>query len=83
MRKNPLLWISLSVLVVLNGCGNVETNVPELLEPVEVKLDMAEVTRGEIGVYTAYEGALVPEVEELYLPWTDMWILYRLHMGIK
>lgn len=66
MRKNPLLWISLSVLVVLNGCGNVETNVPELLEPVEVKLDMAEVTRGEIGVYTAYEGALVPEVEELY-----------------
>ena len=65
MRKNPLLVLSLSALVMLGGCGNVEKNIPELLEPVEVKLDMAEVTRGSIGIYAAYEGELVPRVEEL------------------
>lgn len=65
MRKNPLLMLSLSALMVLGGCGNAEMSVPDLMDPVEVKLDITEVTRGDVGIYAAYEGELVPKVEEL------------------
>jgi len=41
-------------------------DVPELLEPVGVQMDTAQAYRGDIRTIELYEGAVCPQVEELY-----------------
>ncbi len=64
-QKAAAAVLTLGLLTGLTACGSTQTEVPELLEPVQVKMDLAEVTRGDVGVYTSYKAQLVPFVEEL------------------
>ena len=56
-----------ALLMVLSMSCACAQEVPELLEPVGVKLDMEQARIGEISEITLYNGAVTPYVEELYL----------------
>lgn len=79
MKSKSALFISLLLLVGLTGCtlgeGNSSkeasamgdmTKAPELLEPVDVKMDIAKVQRGDIYQLSTYSGEVVPYTEELF-----------------
>lgn len=60
------LAAALLILAGLTGCGDsAAAEIPELLEPVNVKLDVAQAQMGEIYQIYAFNGAIVPYVEEL------------------
>lgn len=66
MRK----WLAWSLVALtllgLSGCKADETQpVPELLEPVGMQMDIAEVKCSDIQDITVYDGEIVPHVEEL------------------
>lgn len=50
------------------GCGGKETvqQVPELVEPVGVDVDTAEVTRMNLNNMNSYQGEVVPDIKEFY-----------------
>ncbi len=56
------------VLCTASGCGTEKTaiEVPELIEPVGVDVDTAEVTKMDLSSVTSYEGDVVPETKEVY-----------------
>ena len=65
--KRYLAWIlTLSVLTGLTGCGKNETEIPELLEPVDVQADVTEAKMDEVYNITTYSGEVVPYVEDIF-----------------
>ena len=69
MRKTTL-YALLAILLAasLSACAVREPepeSVPELLEPVGVKVDTAVATRGTLYAISAYEGSVVAAAEEL------------------
>ncbi len=70
MKKSITLFSILLILFGLAGCkGNEEDNdVPALLEPVGVQMDVAEAKMDEIYEISTYNGEIVPYVEELQFP---------------
>ena len=68
MKKSIIRIAVLFLLMGLTGCGKKEKeskNVPALLEPVGVQMDIAQVVRDEIFQAETYNGEIVPYVEEL------------------
>ena len=67
MMKRMLYALALTAALTLAGCASPAEapEVPDLLEPVGVKVDTAEVVRGSLYKTTAYEGSLVAAAEEL------------------
>lgn len=58
----------LCVAVLLTGCAEREAEqmeVPELLEPVGVSMDSAQVVRGDIYTVQTFEASVAPATEEL------------------
>lgn len=66
MKKSQVCAFVLFILMSLSGCGNNDTEIPELLEPVDVKMDVARAEMGEICELGTYSGEVVPYVEEVY-----------------
>lgn len=71
MKKKTVLPVVLIFLTGLAGCsGELPpeelSRPPELLEPVDVKMDMAMAQRGELYNLSVYSGEIVPYTEELY-----------------
>lgn len=66
MKKYTALVMTLFILAGLAGCGTEAVTAPELLEPVAVKMDVANAEKGDIYHVTTYQGAVVPCVEELH-----------------
>lgn len=65
--KKCLAQVSvLLILMGLAGCGSDSMEPPELLEPVDVKMDVAKVQKGEIYEISTYNGEVVPYVKEVY-----------------
>lgn len=69
MKRKAALPMALIFFAGLAGCG-VKTQVPapapELLEPVDVKMDMAMAQRDDIYELSVYNGEIVPYTQELY-----------------
>lgn len=65
MRKWILLLSSLLILLPLTACGKETRDVPELLEPVGVQMDLVQAKTDTICSVKMYEGCIVPYVEEL------------------
>lgn len=67
MKKGITCIVILFLLAGLTGCGKAEEsqNVPALLEPVGVQLDIARAVKDEIFHVETYNGEIVPYVEEL------------------
>lgn len=72
MKKVALFLSVLMLLSCFAGCAGQEqqTQAPELLEPVGVKLDTAMVRVDDIYNTTIYTGEVVPEVQGVYF-YTD------------
>lgn len=76
--KKSILIIMLFLLIIntFAGCnlqGNslsaaAESNIPELLAPIDVPLNTAEVTYHDIAIYSYYDATTVPYVEEYSFP---------------
>jgi len=64
VRRYKLFLIMVLVLLVLSGCQKENDKVPELKEPVGIKVDTAVAKLGEICDINAYEAEIVPYVEE-------------------
>lgn len=56
------------LLSALTGCQSQAAPAPELLEPVGVKMDTAQVQYGDIYNISVYNGQVMPYVEELSFP---------------
>lgn len=69
MKKSITCILVLFLLMGLTGCSKSEEsagqNVPALLEPVGVQIDIAQAVRDEIFHVETYNGEIVPYVEEL------------------
>ena len=66
-RISKLIILALAAALALAGCASSPVEeVPELLEPVGVKVDAAVVTRGDICSLTAHEGAVVAVGEGMH-----------------
>jgi len=69
MKKKIASVLMLLILIGLTGCNDetqsVNNTAVELLEPVGVQMDIAQVGRSEIYRVTTYNGEIVPHVEEL------------------
>ena len=65
--KRMLCGAAVLLAVLLAGCArqSAPQEVPELLEPVGVKVDTAVVTRADLYTTTVYEGSVVAAAEEL------------------
>lgn len=63
MKK--LLMILMVSMFLLSACDNNETEIPELIEPVSVKMDTAVVSRGDIYTLTTYDAKVYPDIEEV------------------
>ena len=65
-RTYKLLILALCAACLLAGCASAPVeDVPELMEPVGVKVDSAPVRRGDICTMTAHEGSIVAVGAEL------------------
>ena len=75
MKKKTAWMITLFLLAGITGCkteeaassgeGSAEA-VPELLEPVDVKMDVAKAQIGDIYRISVYKGEVIPYTEELH-----------------
>ena len=67
LYRRTLRALCACALALLTGCGALgqEVSVPELLEPVGVKMDTATAYIGEISDLTYYEASVNPYVEGL------------------
>lgn len=65
MKRYLALGAISFALISLTGCGKQVMNVPELLEPVDVKVDMAEAVIGDVSKIIMYSGEVVPYVESV------------------
>lgn len=74
MKKKTVLMTALLLLMGMTGCSLEEPDpgkapaeaVPELLEPVAVKMDVAKAQIGDIYRVSVYKGEVVPYTEELH-----------------
>ena len=69
MKKHIACLLVLLILTGLTGC-NKETSgsdrdIPQLLEPVGVRMDVARVQRSDVFTVATHNGEIVPHVEEL------------------
>lgn len=65
MKRYLALGVISLVLTGLTGCSKQALEVPELLEPVAVKADIAKVTTGTVSKMVMYSGEVVPYVESI------------------
>jgi len=66
VKKYLTSIMALLILSGLCGCGAREVSaVPQLLEPVGVQMDMAEVRKEDVFKMSTYNGEIVPFVEEV------------------
>ena len=69
MKKHIACILALLILTGLTGCNKEELsssrNIPQLLEPVGVRLDVARVQRSDVFTVSTYNGEMIPYVEEL------------------
>lgn len=61
-----IIILMLICILALFGCSSQTSEAPELLTPVGVSMDTATVTRKDFDKKLFYNGAVVPEVEEVY-----------------
>lgn len=61
MKKRCLCLLLSVLLLVLTGCQ--KKNVPDLMDPVGVRMDTAKVVRGDIFGTSVYHGEVVPLTE--------------------
>lgn len=83
--KQSLLLRAVPLLLAAALCGCVssgaETAAPELLEPVDFRLDSAVASYQDIVSASYYDGALVPEWEELFFPVDGLLASVELYTG--
>lgn len=66
MKKGIILMLILLILTGLTGCEEkAAADIPELLEPVGVQVDLAEVKFDTVYKAEVYSGEVVPHVEEM------------------
>lgn len=66
MKKHLAIIAGLLILMTLAGCGEQKAaDAPQLLEPVDVRVDVAQAKIDTIYNITSYDGEIVPHVEEL------------------
>lgn len=65
MKKYLALGTLIFLLATLTGCEKRVSDIPNLLEPVDVKVDMAEVTIGDVSKIVMYSGEVVPYIESM------------------
>lgn len=64
MKK--FLIILIVGMLLLSGCDkSKEAEIPELIEPVSVKMDTAVVSRGDIYTLTTYDAKVYPDIEKV------------------
>ena len=66
MKRTSVILALVLALGSFAGCQSESSAAPELLEPVGVRMDSAEVQYGEIYNISIFNGEIVPHVEELY-----------------
>lgn len=66
MKKYPTLFSVLLILLTLTGCeAKQQEEIPALLEPAGVQLDLAKAKVDDIFTISVYAGEVIPHVEEL------------------
>lgn len=65
LRLLCALWAALSLSLPCMAEGQSQ-EIPELLEPVGVKMDTAAAYIGDLSSISVYDGSIIPYVEELY-----------------
>ena len=65
MKRKILFLLSLLVLLTSSACQKEGRAIPELLEPVGVRMDLVPVETDTIYSVRTYEGAIGPHVEQL------------------
>ncbi len=69
MKKHIAYILGLLILTGLTGCHKESAGsgrmIPQLLEPVGVRLDVAQVQRSDVFTITTHHGEMIPHVEEL------------------
>ena len=65
MKKTSVILALVLTLGCLTGCHSSSMTAPELLEPVGVRMDTAEVQYGDIYTARVYGGEVIPYVEDL------------------
>ncbi len=64
MKK--IVGVCMAAVLLLSGCGETKTlEAPELIQPVGVDMDTAEVIKMDLSGVTAFSAQIVPSVEEL------------------
>lgn len=66
VRRYKICLLAGMLLGILGGCQKEEYQVPELKEPVEVKVDTAVAQVGDIYEIDSYSAQIVPYVEEAW-----------------
>lgn len=65
MKRKICFLLSLFILLSLSACQKNKQTVPELLEPVGIRVDLVPVETDTICSVRTYEGSIVPHVEQL------------------
>ena len=65
MKKTSVILALVLALGCFAGCQSENSAAPELLEPVGVRMDTAEVQYGDIYTIKVFGGSVVPYVEDL------------------
>ena len=64
MKK--IVGVCMAAVLLLSGCGEAKTvEAPELIQPVGVDMDTAEVVKMDLSGVTAFSAQIVPSVEKL------------------
>ena len=66
MKNASVILALVLALGSFAGCQSESSAAPELLEPVGVRMDTAEMQYGDIYNISVYSGAIEPYVEELW-----------------
>lgn len=63
---NKIVGVCMAAVLLLSGCGETKVmEVPELIKPVSVDMDTAQVMKMDLSGVTAFSAQIVPSVEEL------------------